>query len=283
MKTKLFILFQHCVPQHGLSRLASYFADCKITFIKNFLIHQFSKKYWVDLSDAQRQSPRDYISFNDFFTRELKQGARVVDSSPQSLTSPADGSFSQLGHIEDEQLFQAKGHRFSIEDLLARRDLVDSYRNGLFATIYLSPKDYHRVHMPFDGLLVSTSYIPGDLFSVNTTTTQNISNLFSRNERLVCHFETEFGPMCVILVGAMIVAGIETVWSGQVSPAKTRHIVHSSIEQPISIKKGEELGRFKLGSTAIILLPKGVAAWKTEFTPGSPIKMGQAIGNKIEN
>lgn len=282
MKTTFFIFFQHCAPQHLLSRFVGFFADCKISFIKNILIKWFAKKYWVDLSEAQRQSHKDYASFNDFFTRELKPGVRVVDASPETIASPADGAFSQLGKIENDQIFQAKGHHYSLEDLIARKDLVEAYANGSFATIYLSPKDYHRVHMPFDGTLIATSYVPGDLFSVNTVTAENVPNLFARNERLVCHFETELGPMCVILVGAMIVAGIETVWSGQVAPAPTRHIVHQSYDKTIHIKKGEELGRFKLGSTAIVLFPAETMVWQSHLNAGSPIRMGRAIGKISE-
>ncbi len=279
MKNRLFIFLQYCVPQHGLSRLIGLLAQSKIKFLKNLLISSFAKKYWVDLSDAQRQSYNEYESFNDFFTRELKSGARKIDDSALSITSPADGSFSQLGRIESEQIFQAKGHSYSIEDLLARKDLVDTYKDGYFATVYLSPKDYHRVHMPCSGTLNSTSYIPGDLFSVNSTTAENVPNLFARNERLVCHFDTEHGAMCVVLVGAMIVAGIETVWAGKIAPAKTRHIVHSSSETPVHLDKGDELGRFKLGSTAIVLFPKNTIIWRNHIDSGTPIKMGEAIGD----
>lgn len=278
MRESLFIFLQHCTPQHKLSRLVGFFAKSKIRLIKNLFIRNFAKKYAVDLTDAQRQSFHDYSSFNDFFTRELKPEARPIDSRSNSIVSPADGCFSQLGRIDESRIFQAKGHHFDIEDLLAKKDLVKQYSRGHFATVYLSPKDYHRVHMPTDGTLTSTSYVPGDLFSVNNTTAEKVSSLFARNERLVCHFDTAHGPMCVILVGAMIVAGIETVWSGSVAPAATRHIVHSGSAHPVSLKKGEELGRFMLGSTVILLFPENTLNWCEHHTAGSPIKMGEAIG-----
>jgi phosphatidylserine decarboxylase len=282
MKDSLFIFLQHCVPQHALSRAVGILANTKFKPIKNLFIKLFIRKYEVDMSEAEKENHNDYLSFNDFFTRSLKTGARSIDSSPSTIVSPADGCFSQLGTISSDKLFQAKGHEFSLEDLLARKDLVDIYRDGNFATIYLSPKDYHRVHMPFTGRLNSTSYIPGDLFSVNDTTAKNVENLFARNERLVCHFETSIGPMCVILVGAMIVAGIETVWDGQVAPAKTRHIVHTTSDENIDLEKGEELGRFKLGSTAIVLFPRGTITWQSSVQAGNKIKMGEVIGNLVE-
>jgi len=282
MKKRLFILFQYCVPQHTLSRIAGWFASTKIGFIKSVFIRWFAKKYWVSLDEAARQSLSDYESFNDFFTRELRPGARQIDLSPNNIISPADGAISQAGKINVSRIFQAKGRVYSLEELLARKDLVDTYKNGHFATIYLSPKDYHRVHMPISGKLTSTSYVPGDLFSVNPTTVENVPELFARNERLVCHFDTELGSMCVILVGAMIVAGIETTWSGHVAPAKTRHIVHTSSEDEVYLEKGAELGRFKLGSTVILLFQENKIDWNSNLKADAPVKMGRTIASIVK-
>lgn len=277
----LFIALQYLIPQHLLSRLIGVLAASEIRWIKNPFINWFRQRYGVDMSEAADPEPTSYASFNAFFTRALKPGSRPIDSSPNAVISPADGAISQLGAIAGNQIFQAKGQNYTTTELLGGDDKMAAlFTDGLFATVYLSPRDYHRVHMPVAGKLLRTIYVPGDLFSVNQTTAAHVSNLFARNERLVCLFETEFGPMALVLVGAMIVAGIETVWSGQVAPP-LRGIITTHYDRApreVSLEKGAEMGRFKLGSTAIVLLPKSKLSWRTDLTAGSPLRMGERIG-----
>lgn len=275
----IFIVFQYIIPQHLLSRLVGYLAETEISWLKNLLIYQFIKHYQVNMAEAKDPEPRNYKNFNQFFTRELAEGARAICSNKLALACPADGAISQLGKISNNQIFQAKGQYYSIEKLLADTEMAARYKNGHFATIYLSPKDYHRVHMPLTGTLESMIYVPGQLFSVNQTTAENVPNLFARNERLVCYFATEHGPMAIILVGAMIVAGIETVWSGQAAPPTGLPKTHSykGVSAEITVKKGDEMGRFKLGSTVILLFSENTVDWQEELKAGSPMLMGEAI------
>ncbi len=281
MKTFFFIFLQHITPQHLLSRAAGLLADCTTPWVKNTFIQKFIKTYHVDMSEAENSDPESYACFNDFFCRELKEGARPIDDNASSLCSPADGAFSQLGNIDRGRIFQAKGRTYSALELLGgNQSLADALYQGLFATIYLSPKDYHRLHMPLDGELVSMTHIPGDLFSVNPATTDNVDRLFARNERLVCHFNTEIGPVALVLVGAMIVASIETTWAGLVAPAGKRVQTMNYQQGPISFKKGEEFARFKLGSTIVILLPENSANWLEQLEANSPIKMGEPIATR---
>ncbi|MGB0663780.1 MAG: archaetidylserine decarboxylase [Pontibacterium sp.] len=282
MKKTLFICAQHLLPQHLLSRLVGKIASCTNPWVKNTFIKHFAKRYQIDMSIAAEPELTAYKSFNDFFTRALREGVRPIDGDSNSIVSPADGAVSQLGKIEHGRLIQAKGRSYSLTTLLGGDfDASKPFINGQFATIYLSPKDYHRVHMPVAGTLTRSVYIPGDLYSVNGTTAENVENLFARNERLVAFFDTEFGPMAVVLVGAMIVAGIETVWSGQVAPYQRKPIVtdHSNQpREPITLEKGEEMGRFKLGSTAIVLFGEDVMHWQESLGPESPVTLGEAIG-----
>lgn len=235
------------------------------------------------MEEAENSDPDSYACFNDFFCRALKPDARPITPAETSIASPADGVFSQLGKIDDGRIFQAKGHDFSTYELLGgSHSLAKKFTHGEFATIYLSPKDYHRLHMPIDGELVSMSYVPGDLFSVNPTTTDNVPRLFARNERVVCIFETEFGPMALVLVGAMIVASIETIWAGQVAPLQRKVQTTNYLNQAtIKLKKGEEMGRFKLGSTIVMLFPENSMQWNEAINPESAIRMGEAIANTI--
>lgn len=280
---KLFILAQFIVPQHLLSRLAGQLADTKISPIKNFLINRFINHYQVNMAEAAKENAESYVNFNHFFTRELKPDIRLFDPQPDCICSPADGAMSALGEIDSDKILQAKNKNFSLTALLGgNTDLSKKFRSGTFATIYLSPKDYHRVHMPISGQLQQTTYVPGDLFSVNNTTANNVDNLFARNERLICIFETELGPMAMILVGAMIVAGIETTWSGPVAAHK-RQIYNEVFSQQsgntaIKLAKGDEMGRFKLGSTVILLFGPGQARWDPQLSSGSTLKLGQKIG-----
>jgi phosphatidylserine decarboxylase len=274
---KLFIILQYLLPQHFLSRVVGWFADNEIPWLKNFLIEKFVRQFRVNMNEAAQPDYKRYKSFNDFFTRPLHEGVRNICS--EGIACPADGQISQLGQIEAGRIFQAKGQDFSVAELLGGDyALADKFKDGQFATIYLSPRDYHRVHMPAEGKLLYTVYVPGDLFSVNRATAENVPRLFSRNERLVAVFATAHGEMAVVLVGAMIVAGIETVWSGQVAPFKKR-IQSQDFSQPhadITLHKGAEMGRFKLGSTAIVLFGKDSGV-KWEAVAGQSVRMGQLL------
>lgn len=279
LSDKLFIIVQHCLPQHLLSRLIGYLAETKISWLKNCLIRQFVGHFNVDMQEAERTDIESYINFNDFFTRALKTGARPIAGDMQGIISPADGAVSEAGTIENNTLIQAKGRSYKLTDLLGgNKALAEQFSNGSFATIYLSPRDYHRVHMPLDGKLLKTMYVPGKLFSVNQTTVDAVPDLFARNERLVCIFDSPAGPMAVILVGAMIVAGIETVWGGQVTP-KPRQPISIDYPTAINLQKGDEMGRFKLGSTVIVLFAKDAAGWQADASPAATLQMGQLIGH----
>ena len=271
----LFTLAQNLAPQQTLSELAGFFAKSQNPYVKKAFVHAFAKAYDIDLSEYERGNLDDYESFNDFFTRELKDGMRPLDDTADGIASPADGQISQIGTITNGQLLQAKGRDYDVGQLLADFELGKVFMDGSFATIYLAPTNYHRVHMPFDGTLIATRYVPGTLFSVNDITAKNVPDLFARNERLVCEFDTTFGRACVVLVGAMIVAGIESVATGAIK--RTPYIQHRTHD--IALKKGDELGRFYLGSTAIIVLPKTAnTAWGDEFVHGKAVVMGQRIG-----
>lgn len=274
LKKQIFIQAQRVVPQHQLSRVVGKLAASENPLIKNTVIQAFKAQYGIDMSIAEQTNALKYKSFNEFFTRSLKEGVRDVDSDPASVVSPADGAISQLGKIENGDVFQAKGQSFSVEKLIADPRLAEPFKNGEFATVYLSPKDYHRVHMPFAGTLTETLYVPGELFSVNQTTAENIPGLFARNERMVCLFDTEVGRMAVVLVGAMIVAGIETVATGKVKPSGRLELNQHSLQ----LEKGAELGRFYLGSTAIVLFEQNKMQWNAAFTANSTVVMGEALG-----
>ena len=281
MKNLLFIWLQYLLPQHLLSRLTGWFAQSDIPWIKNNLIKWFISYFKVDMSEAEQPMAVLYQNFNDFFTRRLKEGARTIEGDEKSIVSPADGAISQIGDISNDNIIQAKGQNYSAQSLLGGDpELAELFGDGKFATIYLSPKDYHRVHMPFAGVLKKMIYVPGDLFSVNNVTAENVPNLFARNERLVCVFETEQGPMAMVLVGAMIVAAIETVWAGQITPLP-RQVITTDYAQAmdnICIEKGEEMGRFKLGSTVILLFGKDLMAWVDNLPAQSSVKMGKVLG-----
>jgi len=280
--SKAFISLQQVLPQHVLSRTLGKVAECRSVWLKNFLIRRFIGRYGVDMQDALHEAPEHYENFNSFFTRALKPGLRPLPDDPLAVVSPADGAISAIGPIENESIFQAKGKLFSLQALLGGDALwAGKFHDGSFATVYLSPKDYHRVHMPYSGTLIGMVYVPGHLFSVNQVTAENIDSLFARNERAVCLFDTDKGPMAVILVGAMIVAGIETVWAGQVAPANNK--VSGAPEQQAGVRltRGAEMGRFKLGSTAIVLFGPGMQTWDTQLQTGSPLRMGQQMGRML--
>lgn len=282
MNTKqLFALMQYFIPQHLLSRLVGWFAQSEYPIIKDNFIKWFAKRYDVNMEEALDEDLKSYGSFNEFFTRPLKDGARPIAEGENTLVSPADGAVSQLGKIELGRVFQAKGRDYSVAELLGgNSDRAAPFVNGDFITVYLSPKDYHRVHMPFAGTLRETIYVPGDLFSVNPATTENVDALFARNERLVCIFDTEFGPMAMVLVGAMIVAGIETVWSGQVTPLPKQPQTQQYNGQEIRLEKGEEMGRFKLGSTVVMCFPENAIEFEEALKAESALRMGQALASR---
>ncbi len=285
IKQRLFIFMQYILPHHTLSRLIGYLAECEKPWFKNRLITWFIKRYQVDMSEAQLEDPNAYRHFNDFFTRSLKEGIRPLDSGENSVLSPADGAISQQGDIEHGRIFQAKGHSFSLLELLGGdTERAAPFMGGNFSTIYLSPKDYHRVHMPLTGILREMVYIPGRLFSVNQTTAENVPELFARNERVACIFDTEHGPMAVVLVGAMVVASIETVWAGLITPPlrNLRSYDYSkAARQPITLEKGAEMGLFKLGSTAVVLFGPDHVKWDSELQAGSAVKVGQRCAVEV--
>ncbi|WP_428087537.1 archaetidylserine decarboxylase [Candidatus Thioglobus sp.] len=266
--------WQHVIPQHALSKLMFRFARLEKTWLKNKFTHWFVKSYGVNLSEAQRERVEEYTSFNDFFTRALKPNARPIASS--AIICPVDGAVSQAGKISHATIFQAKNHYYTVSALLAEDHRSDQFDAGFFATIYLSPKDYHRIHMPYDGKLVSMDYIPGDLFSVNKTTAEGVDNLFARNERVVCYFQTQFGLCAFVLVGAIFVGSMQTVWAGQINPPYQQKIQHFDYtEQNIELKKGEELGRFNMGSTVIMLMPNQDNS--LNLSAGQVVRMGESL------
>ncbi len=272
----VFTTLQQFVPQQKISKVAGRLAASRHPWVKRTFIRSFAKAYDVSLDEYERQSLNAYESFNDFFTRELQDNARIIDASMNGIVSPADGMISQLGQIHDHKLLQAKGRDYDIGQLLADSADGDYFADGSFATVYLAPSNYHRVHMPFDGILTKTRYVPGTLFSVNNTTAANVPDLFARNERLVCLFDTAYGKAAVVMVGAMIVAGIETVATGKIS--RTDDIQEA--DHDMSFKKGDELGRFYLGSTAIVVLPKAAKTdWQDTMQHGSIVQMGQLLGS----
>lgn len=283
MRERLFIISQYLLPQHLLSRLAGCLANCTWAWVKNPFISWFVKRYGVDMREAEQTDPLAFACFNDFFTRALKPGARPLAPEPDSILCPADGTISQLGKIEHGRIFQAKGQSFSVLELVGGNPAhATLFQGGEFATVYLSPKDYHRVHMPCAGTLTDMVYVPGKLFSVNQITAENVPELFARNERVVCLFDTSHGPMAVVLVGAMIVASVETVWAGLVAPP-TRQLKAERYGQAApTLERGSEMGRFKLGSTAIVLFGPGHAAWDPAMRAGAAVSMGQAMGKLID-
>lgn len=282
--TALFIFLQHLVPHHALSRLVGYFAKSEIRWIKTLFILRFIKVYKVNMGEALDPDPHHYSSFNAFFTRALAPGSRPMPQDDNAVACPADGTISAIGSIQADTLVQAKNHNYTVTKLLGGdAGRAAPFQNGEFLTVYLSPKDYHRVHMPFSGTLKEMVYVPGRLFSVNQSTADNIPDLFAVNERAVCIFDTPHGPMAVVLVGAMIVAGIETVWAGQVAPtAHGLKVVqyNDPASTPIYLERGMELGRFMLGSTAIVLFGPGMIAWNKELAAASAVRLGQQVGKQ---
>jgi len=278
---RIFIFFQWISPHHLLSRCTALLADCRSPiWLKNLTILLFIKHFDVNLEEAEETDYRRYASFNAFFTRALRPGARAPGAA--DVTSPADGLISQAGTVAQGRLLQAKGRHFSCAELLAGdAGAAAAFDGGRFVTIYLSPRDYHRVHMPAAARLRAATYVPGRLFSVNRVTAQHVEGLYTRNERLVCHFETPAGPMAMVLVGAMIVAGIETVWGGRVAPhaAGRRAIRPVPVPQGQDLEQGAEMGRFCLGSTVIVLFPPDTVRWCEQVAPDRAIRCGAPLAN----
>ena len=266
------------LPQHALAAVMYHLTRSTRPWLKDLLITRIGRHYGIDMGEAEYQDPAAYPSFNAFFTRALKPGVRPLAEG--MLVSPADGKINQIGTIRGEALLQAKGHEFDLLALLAGdKQKTAAFRDGLYATIYLSPRDYHRVHAPFAGTLQSMVFVPGELFSVSDATTQLVPGLFARNERVICHFETALGPMAVILVGAIFVGSMETVWHGEVRGQRgqpTKWVYHGDERRELAA--GAAIGRFNMGSTVIVLLPHGATTWADDLRPGSVVRLGQAIG-----
>jgi len=277
----LFCALQSILPQHVMTALMWRIARIRHRPTKNFLITRFTKLFDLDLSEVKLASPDGFATFNDFFVRELNEGARPVDSSADSLTSPVDGTLSIAGTLRSHAIIQAKGIDYSVSDLLATDlDEADAFVDGNFATIYLAPYNYHRVHAPFDGELLAARYVPGDLFSVNNATAMHVKGLFQRNERLVMHFRTAYGPAALVFVGALMVGSISTPWTGEIRPRKTGVVEALDLSRAAtSVTKGDLLGWFNMGSTVILLLPPGAANWVDGIDSGKTLRLGEKIAS----
>ena len=274
----------YVLPHRLLSSLARRLAYSTSPSIKQWLIDTVTRKFGVDLSEAAQPDPRAYPSFNAFFTRALKPGARMVDPDPDALLMPADGHISQCGDIVDGRIFQAKGQSFTAAELLGSEADAAPFRDGMFATVYLSPRDYHRVHMAWTGTLRETVHVPGRLFSVGTAAVADVPRLFARNERLVCHFDTEFGPMVQVMVGALLVSGVETVWSGEEIPAYADAITRKDYRgKGIVLQRFAEMARFNYGSTVIMLLPKGAAVLDPGLQAETAVRLGQRLAMRFRD
>jgi phosphatidylserine decarboxylase len=275
---RLAVLVQYLLPKQALTVLAGKFASARAGALTTRVIRWFVARYGVNMDEAANPDITSYPSFNEFFTRPLRDGARPL--APADLICPVDGAVSQFGAIERDQIFQAKGHRYSTTALVGGdRDLAARFEDGTFATLYLSPKDYHRIHMPCNGRLKRMIYVPGELFSVNPTTARGVPGLFARNERVVCVFESAEGPFVLVLVGATIVGSMATVWHGVVNPPRTLTVRDWLYEDgQVVLGKGDEMGRFLLGSTVVMLFPKGRLQFNPDWAPARAIRMGEAMG-----
>ena len=276
---RIFAGIQYLLPHHLLSRIVYGFMRIRLAPIKNLQIWVISSLVGVDWSEARYTEAFNYETFNDFFTRELKDGARPLDPDPAAYVSPSDGTISQCGRITNGRIFQAKRHSYSLRSLIANDPASAELLNGYFHTIYLSPRDYHRVHMPLSGKLLRMTHVPGRLFSVSPATVRQVPDLFARNERVISIFETSHGPMAVVLVGAMLVSSMETVWSGVVTPPRGRRTNTGDwSRRDIELNKGDEMGRFNMGSTVIVLLPASAVSSLAELGPDDSVLMGQKLG-----
>lgn len=282
MSDRLSVLPQYLLPKQALTAFAGFVASRERGWVTTEIIRRFVAKYQVNMEEAARSDIASYLTFNDFFTRALKPGARPLADA--DLISPVDGAISQFGRIEHDQIFQAKGHRYSTTALVGGdAALAARFQNGSFATLYLSPKDYHRIHMPCDGRLARMVHVPGELFSVNPVTARGVPGLFARNERVVCLFESPRGPFALILVGATIVGSMATVWHGVVNPPRGKQVrawdYDPSAASAVALRRGEEMGRFLLGSTVVMLFPAGPLQFNPDWAPGRLIRLGEAMAN----
>jgi phosphatidylserine decarboxylase len=274
---RLFVWFQYLLPQHGLSRLVLSATRVRTRWFKNCLIRGFLKLYRVDMTEAADNDPYRYASFNEFFTRPLKNGARPIAREDDAIVSPVDGCVSEAGTIDGDRLMQAKGRHYRLAELLAAQPWASRFEGGSFATIYLAPFNYHRVHMPLRGTLRDTVYVPGRLFSVNTVTVRHVPQLFARNERVLTLFDAGQGSFAVVLVGALNVGSMATVWAGDITPAARRAVARIP-SAPTTLEKGAELGRFNMGSTVILLFEPNRARWAPEVRAGSEVRLGRPLG-----
>ena len=281
MSDRLAVLPQYLLPKRALTLLAGRIAGAHAGRLTTWLIKSFVRRYGVNMAEAANSDPHSYSTFNEFFSRALKAGARSTVSA--DLTCPVDGAISQFGEIVENQIFQAKGHHFSCAALVGGDvDLAAQFEGGSFATLYLSPKDYHRIHMPCDGRLQRMIYVPGELFSVNPTTARAVPGLFARNERVVCVFESERGPFVMTLVGATIVGSMATVWHGVVSPPRGKKVREWRYDdQSVVLPQGQEMGRFLLGSTVVMLFPKGLLRFNPTWAPERAIRLGEVMANRF--
>ncbi len=279
MRDRLAVLPQYLLPKKWLTAAAGKLASAQLGGTTTSFIRWFVGKYQVNMDEAAQPDIAHYRSFNEFFTRQLRDGARPLAKA--DLVCPVDGAISQCGAIEQDQIFQAKGHHYSTTALVGGdAELAAKFNNGQFATIYLSPRDYHRIHMPLRGKLQKMVYVPGDLFSVNPLTARGVPGLFARNERVVCVFETRIGPVVMVLVGATIVGSMYTTWHGQVNPPRSRKPRHWDYQtQPIVLEQGDEMGRFLLGSTVVLLLPPGKTQFAADWVAAKPVRLGEAMGS----
>ncbi len=279
MSERLFVQLQHLLPKLLITRLLGMFARRRCGALTQWAIRRFIARYNVNMAEAVQTEPGAYATFNDFFTRALRPGARPLATA--RLVCPVDGAISQFGRIERDQIFQAKGKSFSSSALLAGNEaLARRFDDGLFATLYLSPRDYHRIHMPCDGRLVSMRYVPGELYSVNPATARGIDALFARNERVVCEFDSPHGPFALVLVGATIVGSIATAWHGIVNPPRSPSVRHWDYrDRNITLKQGEEMGRFLLGSTVVLLFPQGPLQFNPNWAPTRSVHLGEAMAD----
>ena len=280
MSDRLAVLPQYLLPKQALTALAGRIARARGGRLTTRLIEWFVRRYGVNMSEAANPELASYASFNDFFTRALKDGARPLASA--ELICPVDGAISQFGAIKGNQIFQAKGHDYSSTALVGGdASLAAQFDDGSFATLYLSPKDYHRIHMPCDGRLIRMIHVPGQLFSVNPTTARGVPGLFARNERVVCVFESARGPFVLVLVGATIVGSMATVWHGVVNPprgSEQREWLYD--EQPVLLRQGQEMGRFLLGSTVVLLFSKGLLQFNPAWSPARAVRLGEAMASR---
>ena len=279
MRSLVFVILQYLLPRYWLTAAVYLIARIKNAPVKNFLITRFVHWYGVDTDEIKLELPGDFATFNDFFIRELQDGARAIDAATQSIVSPVDGTVSEAGALRASRILQAKGLDYSVRDLLATDiEEADAFADGQFATIYLAPYNYHRVHAPLDGELVAARYVPGDLFSVNGATASRVRGLFRRNERLILHFNTAYGSAAVVLVGALNVGSISTPWSGEIRPRKTGVVeIINLAGHETRLDKGDLLGWFNMGSTVILLMPAGTSAWQPNMQAGNRLRMGEAI------